>query len=519
MEHAGSVEIAEDIQPYEIKALEAYLRGELEAKDLQASLEISRSHMYRLLKRFREHGPEGLASRKIGNRNRAYGDEERASIMSIVRENYADFGPTLAAEKLSELHTIELAPETLRVWMKNEGLWVDRAGRKPRIYSPRPPRPRRGELVQVDGSYHRWFEKRGPEACMLVFIDDATSEIQLLRLVEHETSYNYMICLKAYIERFGCPLALFSDRHSIFRTTNPNAVGERNPTQFARACARLEIQIICAKTPQAKGRVERANRTLQDRLVKELRLRNISTNEEANRYLEEYRLDHNKRFARLPADPEDAHRPGPNQSLDNLLTYTVQRKVFKDLSISYNKIRIILDSNSLSEKAVGKQVTVALSLSGGLEVLFEETPLPFRIFDKIRRVVDEPEVVDHKRLGAALRMAGAVCDTEPHHYKRNAHVMAGFRKHFKDPTDPRSRELQEAPAEIRKKHNGRARARLGIHPIIILEERLAPNSKGVKTDENDAGPKAQNGSASSVGKHRIRRDRRHHRASLLRSRS
>lgn len=472
MEQDDAIEIVEDLEPYEIKAIEAYLRGELKAKALQASLEISRSHMFRLIQRYRQNGAEGLASRKIGVRNNAYGAETRAAILAIVHEKYSDFGPTLAAEKLRELHGIELAVGTLRAWMKAEGLWVDRAGRKPRIYSPRPPRPRRGELVQVDGSYHRWFEKRGPEACLLVFIDDATSDIQLLRLVDHESSYNYMSCLKTYIEQFGCPLALFSDRHSIFRATTPDAAGSRNPTQFAQACARLEIQIICAKTPQAKGRVERANRTLQDRLVKELRLRNISTVDDANRFLEEYRHDHNKRFARPPADSEDAHRPQPNESLYNLLTYAVQRKVFRDLSLSFNKTRIILEDSPQSRRAIGKRVTVALSLRGDMEVLFEETPLPYRSFDKIRRVSDEPEVVDHKRLGAALRMAGAICDTEPHHYKRNAHVMAGFRKQFENPGDPRSKELANAPKEVRRKYRGRPRAPLGMHPIVILDTRL-----------------------------------------------
>lgn len=206
---------------------------------------------------------------------------------------------------------IKIGVETLRGWMMGAGIWTDRTGRQPRIFSPR---ERRGELVQVDGSYHRWFEKRGDEGCLLVFIDDATSEQKLLRLVDQETSYNYMSCLRSYIDRYGRPLALYSDRHSIFRATNPTKNGERFPPQFARACRRLDIKVICATTPQAKGRVERANRTLQDRLVKELRLRNISTFDDANIYLEQYRREHNQRFARVPNDSEDAHLTKPNES-------------------------------------------------------------------------------------------------------------------------------------------------------------------------------------------------------------
>jgi DNA-binding winged helix-turn-helix (wHTH) protein/transposase len=462
-----------DEESYEIKAIKAYLSGDLKARDLRASLEVSRPTMYRMVARYVESGPDGLRSRKFGNQNRAHSKKHRERILAIVREHYHDFGPQLASEKLEEVHGISVVPETLRRWMKEAGLWVDRESRKPRIHSSRKPRDRRGELVQVDGSYHRWFEKRGDECCLLVFIDDATSELKLLRLVEHENSYNYMTCLKSYIESFGRPLALFSDRHSIFRATNPTVNGERRPTQFARACGRLDIRVICAKTPQAKGRVERANRTLQDRLVKELRLKNISTMEAGNRFLEEYRLKHNEKYARVPKDAEDAHLPSPKENLNDLLTYVVERKVFLDLSISFNKTRIILDDNPLSRRARGKRVTVALDLNGGLEVLFEEHPLPHRVFDKIRRVNDDSiQVVDHKRLGAALNLAKAISEAEPHHFKRNNHVLAGFRNHFRDPADPGSRELQHPPPELRRRHNGRPRAPLGNHPIVILEGRL-----------------------------------------------
>lgn len=488
MDEDNSVDIEVDDESYEIKAIRAYCADEISIADLQMSLDLERAQTYRVVKRFRKHGPDGLRSGKFGKRNRAYAKADRSRVMQIVRERYADFGPTLAAEKLREVHGLHVVPETLRLWMKQDGLWVDRGGRKPRVYSPRKPRERIGELIQVDGSYHRWFEKRGNESCLLVFIDDATSELKLLRFVEHESSYNYMSCLREYIERFGCPLALFSDRHSIFRATNPTAAsGERTVTQFSRACGRLGIKVICARTPQAKGRVERANRTLQDRLVKELRLRNISTREVANHYLEEYRVEHNRRFARAPENPEDAHQPKPNESLDSLLTYTVERKVFQDLSLSFNKTKIILDDSPLSRKAIGKRVTVAMDLEGHLAILFEEHPLSYRVFDKIRRIDEEsPPVVDHKRLGAALALGKAVCEIEPHHFKRNGHVAAVFRKHFRDPEDPHSRLLRNAPDEIRRKYNGRPRSPLRNHPIIVLEERIRTLSERYKRDDDSS---------------------------------
>ncbi|MFW2829979.1 ISNCY family transposase [Sphingomonas sp. ID0503] len=454
---------------YTGKAIQAYIDGTITAKDLQASLGVARAYMYRLIDRYRHEGEAGLVSKKYGNRNRARSERDRERIMKLVREHYSDFGPTLAAEKLLERHREKVTAETLRQWMKEDGLWTDRRSREPKIYSPREPRPCRGELVQVDGSYHRWFEKRGDECCLIVFIDDATSELKHLQFVEHETSYNYMWCLKIYIERFGVPKALFSDRHAIFRVPNLTAEGERGQTQFARACSRLAIQTICAKTPQAKGRVERANRTLQNRLIKEMRLRSISTMEEGNRFLDEYRRIHNEKFARQPRSDVNAHGPAPNLDLSSLMTYTVERKVFKDLTVSFNKIRYVLDESEISRKAIGKRVTVAVPLEGDVEIIFDEVPLPYKTFDKIRRVPGTPEVLDHKQLGAAFVLAKAISGTEPHHFQRNGHVLAGFRKQFSDPSDLRSKSLQGASASVRKKFNGRPRTPLGRHPIVIIE--------------------------------------------------
>lgn len=468
---------------YEAAAIDAYLRKEITASDLQASLGVARGYMYRLVKRYEAHGVDGLQSRKLGNRNHAHSTAFRKKVIALVREHFADFGPQFASEKLQELHRVRVGAETLRSWMIEEGLWDTRQKKEPKIFQLREPRPQRGELVQVDGSYHRWFEKRGPEACLIVFIDDATSELMELKFVEHESSYNYMHVLKRYIDRYGRPRALYSDRHSIFRATNATSTGQRTPTQFATACRRLHIEIICAETPQAKGRVERANRTLQDRLVKEMRLRGISTLDDANAYAEIYRRDHNARFARLPADPEDAHLAKGNLDLDQLLTYAVQRKVFNDLSISFNKLKLILEENDLSRRAKGQRVDVVVYLDGTIEVLFGENPLPFRVFDKLRRIEGVPEIAGSKRLGAALAFAKSVQGVEPHQYKRNAHVLAGFRKLFEDPNDPRSRALREAPAHIRRKHHGRPRAPLGRHPIVVLQKSVETLTDQFERDE------------------------------------
>jgi hypothetical protein len=214
------------------------------------------------------------------------GSIERSRAIELIKENYSDFGPKFAAEKLLQRHGLEVKAATLRRWMMAEGIWKTRFERQPKVYSLRPRRERIGELIQVDGSYHRWFEKRGPEVCLITFIDDANSQITHMRMVDNESSFNYMRCLKWHIEQFGRPLALYSDRYGVFRSPNPDKNGVRHPTMFARAAKALEIAVICAESPQAKGRVERSFRTSQDRLVKEMRLANISTIEEANWFLE-----------------------------------------------------------------------------------------------------------------------------------------------------------------------------------------------------------------------------------------
>lgn len=455
---------------YEGLAIAAHLRGELALRDLCCSLSLERSATYKRIARYREAGEAGLLSRRRGNRSRAYSEEFKSKVIQIVTERYSDFSAVLASEKLLEVHGIKIGEETLRKWMKEAGLKVGRASRTARIFQLREPRPCRGELIQIDGSYHRWFEKRGPEACLIVFIDDATSELMLLRFVDHEGAYNYMSMLKEYVERYGIPEALFSDRHSTFRSSKPSNSGLRLPTKFTAAAHQLGIQVICAETPQAKGRVERANRTLQDRLVKEMRLLNISTIDQGNSYLESYRREHNHDFARQPASSVDVHRPAAGLNLDNLLTYAVERKVTKSLAVHFNKIRYILEDTLESRWAIGQRVSVVVYLNGTVEIVHGETTLPYRTFDKIRRVSAGPLVVDSKRLSTALAFGKLIQEVEPHHYKRSAHVMAGFRKHFKDPDDAKSVALQNAPTELRKRHNGRPRAPLGRHPIVILAE-------------------------------------------------
>jgi hypothetical protein len=186
-------------------------------------------------------------------RNRSYPSAWRAEVLGIIRERYPDFGPTLAAEKLAELHGIHLGRETLRQWMIAAGLWKDRRARLKAVHQPRYRRDCFGELIQIDGSEHWWFEGRGPQCTLLVYIDDATSRLMHLQFVESESTFDYFAATRAYLERYGKPVAFYSDKHGVFRVNKKDAVGGDGMTQFGRALHALNIDIICANSSQAKG--------------------------------------------------------------------------------------------------------------------------------------------------------------------------------------------------------------------------------------------------------------------------
>lgn len=268
-----------------LKVIEAIIEGRLKPAAAAQRLRLTTRQVHRLVLRYREDGPAGLTSRRRGqpsNRQLSPGLENRA--ISLIRRNYSDFGPTLAQEKLVECHGLKLAKETVRRIMVDAGMWVPRKQRPPKVYQPRNRRACCGELIQIDGSDHRWFEDRGPACTLLVFIDDATSQLMHLYFTEAESTFSYFTATRAYLERHGKPLAFYSDKASVFRSNHKAPQGGDGYTQFGRAMYELNIESICANSSQAKGRVERANLTLQDRLVKELRLRGISNMADANAF-------------------------------------------------------------------------------------------------------------------------------------------------------------------------------------------------------------------------------------------
>src|ERR1041384_3631432 len=284
----------------ELTRLEVIQRvGQKTLKQRQAAelLSISLRQVKRLCKAYQGSGAAGLVSkRRRRSSNNRLPEKTINKATQLLRARYHDCGPTLATEKLST-EGVSLSVETVRQLLIGEGLWKAKSVRRPVIHQLRERRARVGELVQIDGSPHDWFEGRAPKCTLLVFVDDATSRLMYLQFVAAETTFNYFAGVRSYLTEFGKPLAFYSDKFGVFRVNIPNALSGTGLTQFGRALKELDIQLICAHSPQAKGRVERANQTLQDRLVKELRLRSICSSEEANAYLPEFIRDYNSRFA------------------------------------------------------------------------------------------------------------------------------------------------------------------------------------------------------------------------------
>src|ERR1700748_3522166 len=298
-------------------------------------LGLGRRQVYRLRRAFAAEGPSALVSRKRSRAsNHRYGETFRRTVLNLVREHYRDFGPTLAVEKLAARHGLRLGVETLRQWMMGDGLWVDRRHRLPSPHQPRRRRECLGELVQIDGSEHAWFEDRGPTCTLLAFVDDATSRLMVLRFVASESAFDYFQTIRAYLGAHGKPVALYSDKHGIFRVNAKDAVAGAGITQFGRALLALNIDIICANSPQAKGRIERAFGTLQNRMVKELRLAGISTIAAANAWLPGFIDSYTAPFGRDPGHAKNLHRPlTAADNLDEILAWREERTVTLNLTL------------------------------------------------------------------------------------------------------------------------------------------------------------------------------------------
>jgi transposase len=386
-----------------VSVIERVLEQRLTQREAARMLGLTSRQVRRLCGAYEQDGAVGLASKHRGRpSNRRLSSELRREALFTVRSRYEGFGPTLAHEKLVEQHGLELSVETLRHWMIEDGLWTPRARRAPRIQQPRHRRPCRGELIQIDGSDHEWFEDRAARCTLLVFVDDATSALMELLFCESESAFSYFAALRSYLEQHGKPVALYSDKAGVFRVNRKEPQGGTGVTQFGRALSSLNIDIVCANTPAAKGRVERAHLTLQDRLVKELRLRGTREVDAANAFAPEFIADYNRRFARAPRSEHDAHRPlQQSEDLARVFSWQETRLVSKSLTLNYKRVLYVLDPTDAAKTARGKAIGIEERENGSLSFWHGEHELLATAFPK-DHAARQGEVVDNKRLSAAL---------------------------------------------------------------------------------------------------------------------
>ena len=375
-----------------VEVLSRVKRGELKLTEAADLLEISYRQAKRLKKRYRLGGSKVWVHGNVGRVSNRADDQRRQRVLDLVGGNYSGeprerFGPTLASEHLASDHHIEVPRETLRRWMLGAGLWSRR--RKRQAHRQRRQRKAHfGELIQIDGSHHRWLEERGPQACLMNFVDDATG-VALGRFSSEETTWAAADLLAASVRQYGVPQALYCDWKNVYKrqpTSREAIEGVEPETQFGRMCAKLGIRIIAASSPQAKGWVERHHGTHQDRLIKKMRLEGIADYEAANRYLDErYLRKHNAKFGCEPAAEADFHRRLPKRlDLKWVFCWEAERVVSNDLVVRFENRFLQLQAKRNQSLGAGARVTLEQGRDGELRVWFEGRAVAFEEIDRPR---------------------------------------------------------------------------------------------------------------------------------------
>ena len=377
------------------------IEGEITPQIASIRLRISTRQVRRLVERFGESGPVGLMSRKPGKAsNRQLPPGIAQTALATIREHYADFGPTLAREKLLERHRMLLSVETVRKLMIQDGLWKTREQSQPRIHQPRTRRACLGDLVQIDGSLHPWFEARARPCSLLVFVDDATGLLMHIHFAPTESALSYFAATHRYISKHGKPHTFYSDRAGVFKALRRGA--DETRTQFHRALDELEINLIFASSAEAKGRVERMNRSLQDRLVKELRLQGISTMDDANEWCESFVNDYNDRCGQQPSSDLNLHREvACNEDLDLILAWREERKLTTKLTVQNGDWIYVLKDTLTARQLVGHRISIHISPGGKTQLRGNGKTLNYDrqpVVRKAKQIV----LVDSKNLDETL---------------------------------------------------------------------------------------------------------------------
>jgi transposase len=341
-------------------------------------IDLSDRQVRRIVARVRLEGDKGIIHRSRGRpSNRALSDAVKDKALKLFKDKYHDFGPTLASEKLFERDKIKVNDETLRLWLIECGIPYRKRKKRPH----RQWRERKecfGQMVQMDGSHHPWFETRGDKCVLMCYIDDATGR-PFARFYTYEGTLPAMDSFKRYIKRHGIPISVYLDKHTTYKSNGkPSIEDELNDTaplsQFERALKELSVDVIHANSPQAKGRVERIFNTFQDRLVKELRLEKISSIDEANAFLGQYLAGYARRFGKQPAKDEDLHRTCPKSvDLDRILCIRTERAIRNDFTVAHNKRLYQVLDNVRAE-----QVVIEEYVNGSMKIWHKDTSLRFK---------------------------------------------------------------------------------------------------------------------------------------------
>lgn len=372
-----------------LRVLHAVAARQISLVQAADQMGVSDRQARRLWSRFKQQGDAGLVHRLRGRPgNRRADPQLRQQALTLYREHYSDFGLTLACEYLRDRHGLTVDDSTLGRWLSQAKLWRPRRKRPPR-HRRRERRACLGQLVQIDGSHHDWFEGRAGKCVLMVMIDDATNRTWAQFCPSEETLAS-MAIFRQWALRWGLPLALYPDRHSIYWQSGPeadevaNRTGKRPLTQFGRAMEELGLTCRPAHTPQAKGRVERCNGVLQDRLIKAMRVDGITGIEAGNAYLRDHFLPaFNARFEREAADASDAHQPADEAALDDALCLHERRVVGRDHCVSFEGQVLQLDPGRKLPGLAGKAVEVQRTLDGALRVKWQghrvtHRPIPHR---------------------------------------------------------------------------------------------------------------------------------------------
>lgn len=394
-------------------------------------LGLSERHVRRLYAEFLMNGLTSLASKKRGrpsNHQLPKGFKARISELVTI-ELYEGFGPTFMCEKLEERHGIKISVSTTRKLMIQNGIWKAHKKKRPIVHQQRKRRARRGELVQIDGSPHAWFEDRGEPCALISFVDDATGRTYG-RFFKSETTTAYMITARVYFSKYGRPLAFYSDKHSIFRINKPGCLKKELITQFGRACKELGIETISAHSPQAKGRVERNNQTQQDRLVKELRLAGISTMDEANQFLDRIYWDvYNKKFAIEAESPKDAHRDLlPEHDLKKILSHKKEGTLSKNLEVQCDNVIYQITLKNPSWCLRKAKVTIIKGIDGEVHIEYNGKDLPFKFFSEQE---SSGKTVDLKEIDSFFREKKIRKVSYNHPYNQQGRAEAKIKQYRK----------------------------------------------------------------------------------------